>query len=67
MIKKTKRQLRLDVYREMDRRMSTPKFDPASVEQLRREVEAVPPQKSPRAAKALTDLKAAVSRLQTGR
>jgi hypothetical protein len=42
-------------------------IDSASLEQLRREVEKIPPQTNPRAAKSLADLKAAVKRLEEGK
>ncbi len=42
----------------------TDKIDPKSLKQLREVVDKVPPQKGERAAKALSDLKAAVKRLE---
>ena len=42
----------------------TEKFDKRSLRKLREAVEMVPPQSSPRAAKALDDLKSAVKRIE---
>jgi hypothetical protein len=44
-----------------------PLIDPASAANLRRELEKIPPQTNPRAAKGLADLRAAVKRLEEGK